>query len=241
VDGVLSEQFKYSPKGEMQSHSTFDQRGNLRFFETFDKDGNIEFQQHCRVEELKKGDLIEEILYCFQTGVPPWLIGQSQPESKAEKMIGRKVSLRHGDVVAEESSYDCNNSLTEKKTFDEMGRLVTKELTSAESNTFSSFDKSQRLLEVQLFRKGDARSSSVEPPPERTKFRYDEAGNLVEMTTESAGEIIRRTVNSYTYDSLNNWITCTEIVSAEYWQIEPFRASLETTTLLFREITYLPF
>src|SRR5882762_2645160 len=185
-EGRKIEELIYSGDGRVQGRYEFDEHENFTSVEWYREDGSVRQKDNHRYEYVTKGNTLEQIYY------PP----QRQPGSAGftfyaplggvpEKSAKIMTPLRYRTVfvrddaghVREESRYDVDGSLHEKKIFDQSGVLRRKEWGLGESSlTTTVYDETGREVELHTF----AKQGFLSPRAvnDRTLFSYDGHGNL---------------------------------------------------------------
>ncbi len=247
--GKKVEQVSYSGVGRIQARYQFDEHGNITSIEWYREDGSVRAKETHRYDYIEKENTLEQIYYPAPVkggygalmGLPRRLGDAEKPASVPTPPRYRTVYVRDDrGRVREETRYDVDGSLYEKKTFDESGTLKKREWRVGElSSTTSLYDDFGRQIELHTFaRKGFGSPRAVD---DRTAFSYDGHGNLAEMITSGpAGSLVQRTTNVFEYDNHGNWIERTETQLNNTWQTDPFPAAFETIRKFHRTISYFP-
>jgi len=159
-EGRKIEELIYSGDGRVQGRYEFDEHENFTSVEWYREDGSVRQKDNHRYEYVTKGNTLEQIYY------PP----QRQPGSAGftfyaplggvpEKSAKIMTPLRYRTVfvrddaghVREESRYDVDGSLHEKKIFDQSGVLRRKEWGLGESSlTTTVYDETGRAHPIDL-------------------------------------------------------------------------------------------
>jgi hypothetical protein len=204
--GRKIEELIYSGDGRIQARKEFDEHENFTSVEWYRDDGSVRQKENHRYEYVTKGNTLEQIYY------PP----QRQPGSagftfhaplgvdteESAKIVTparyRTVFVRDdAGHVREESRYDVDGSLLEKKICDQKGILRNKEWRLGEATvTTTVFDDQGREIESHTIAKqGFGSPRAVD---NRTLFSYDGHGNLTEMTTSGPdGSLVQGTTNVF--------------------------------------------
>ena len=129
------EQLNYSAVGRLESRIEFDGHQNIASIEWYGDDGKVRRKESHRYEYLSKGNTLEQIYYPPE--VPPGLgftfyapLGaDTEKSTKVGTPIRYRTVFVRDDVgqLREESRYDSDGSLHEKKIFDQKGILRNKE------------------------------------------------------------------------------------------------------------------
>lgn len=247
--GKKTQQVSYSGAGWIQGRYQFDEHENITSKEWYREDGSVRAKEIHRYEYTDTGNALEQTYY-----PPPVergygaLMGFPRRRGDAEESASVPTPPRYRTVylrdslgrVREETRYDVDGSLYEKKTFDESGTLKKREWRIGElDSTTSLYDDFGREVELHTFgRKGFGSPRAVD---DRTAFSYDGHGNLTEMITSGPdSSLVQRTTNVFEYDDHGNWTIKTETQLDNVWKTEPFPAAFETTRELRRTISYFP-
>jgi hypothetical protein len=224
-DGKKVEQVVFSGGGRIAARYQFDEHGNNISEEWYPEDGSIRPRKTYRYEYIETENKLEQIHY---------------PDPENPGYAYRTVYVRdEGGRVREESHYDVDGSLYEKKSFDESGRTTKKVWSTPLASTTYLYDNIGRVVEFHsLAQKGLGSPRAVD---DRTVCSYDARGSLAEETTNGPdGSLVRRATNVFTYDDQGNWIRKTETKLDNVWQTEPFPAAYETIREFRRTISYFP-
>jgi antitoxin component YwqK of YwqJK toxin-antitoxin module len=246
--GKKTKELIYSSDARVQSRYEFDEHENFTSVEWFKEDGTVRQKQTHRYEYLSKGNTLEQIYYPPE--VPPGVgfTFYAPRKDDAEKAATiatppqyRTVIVRDGaGHVREQSRYDVDGSLLERKVFDQDGILRSKEWRLGEATvTTTLFNDQGREVEAHtIAKKGFLSPRAVD---DRTLFFYDEYGNLKSMVTSGpGGSLVAKTTNAFVYDGRGNWIEKIEVELNNTWQTEPFPAAFETISQFRRIISYFP-
>ena len=241
--GKKVEQVSYSGVGRIQARYQFDGHENIISIEWYREDGSVRTKETHRYEYTETGNTLEQIYYPpqIERGLPRRLGDAEKSASVPTPPRYRTVYVRDDrGRIREETRYDVDGSLYEKKTFDESGTLKKREWRIGESNsTTSLYDDFGREVELHRFaQKGFGSPRAVD---DRTAFSYDGHGNLTEMVTSGPdGSLVQRTTNAFEYDGHGNWIMKMETQLNNTWKTEPFPTAFETIRKFHRTIYYFP-